>query len=268
MPDTTDSSLTVRNERPYALISMTGPDSPLAVAEHNLGGSALRMDRLTRVTIPGGGGRQWAIKGSRGEERIDEIVGVIMHSQTSRTYYREAYSGGGTSPNCSSNDGLVGKPGVDGITACALCPKNVFETAISGRGKACSEYTQLYVAMHHRIMPIVVRISPGSLRSLDDFMQQLSSEMLRRDRVEIAIGLEDGGGYSRASFRLVRELDEDEAESLQHYIERFGALVRGNTAPPAIVVDQGVEPAYADEEPPPHTEAPADLIDADALPFE
>ena len=259
MPDTTDSSLTVRNERPYALISMTGPDSPLAVAEHNLGGSALRMDRLTRVTIPGGEGRQWVIKGLRGEERIDEIVGVIVHQQASRTYYAEAYSGGGSPPDCSSNDGITGLPGVAGVTACAICPMNQWETASSGRGKACAEYAQLFVAMHHKIMPLVVRISPGSLSALDDFMQQLSSEMLRRDRVEIAIGLEDGGGYSRASFRLVRELDEDEVESLQHYIERFGALVRGNTAPPSIVIDQGVEPAYVDDEPPPHTIAPDDL---------
>tara|TARA_Y100000310_G_C20549590_1_gene747344 strand:- start:765 stop:1187 length:423 start_codon:yes stop_codon:yes gene_type:complete len=136
---------------------------------------------------------------------------------------------------------------------------NQWETASSGRGKACAEYQQLYALQHQKSLPIVVRISPGSLSALDDFMQQLSSEMLRRDRVVIAIGLEDGGGYSRARFRLVRELEADEAAEARQYIEHFGNLVRGNTAPPAIVIDQGVEPAYADEEPPPHTEAPGDI---------
>ena len=145
---------------------------------------------------------------------------------------------------------------------------NQWESASSGRGKACAEYVNIFLLPSERSLPIVVRISPGSLSALDDFMQALSGELLRRDRVVIAIGLEDGGGYSRASFRLVRELDEDEAAEVRQYIEHFGSLVRGNTAPPAIVIDQGVEPAYADEEPPPHTEAPADLIDADALPFE
>jgi len=136
---------------------------------------------------------------------------------------------------------------------------NQWETASSGRGKACAEYQQLYVLQHQKSLPIVVRISPGSLSALDDFMQQLSSEMLRRDRVVIAIGLEDGGGYSRASFRLVRELDEHEGSDMAQYTTHFGHLVRGTTAPPDIVVDQGVEPAYVDDEPPPHTIAPDDI---------
>ena len=257
MPDT--NSLTTRDEQPYQLITTTGPDSPLAVVEVNLGGQALKIEKLTRVTIPGGEGRQWLIKGLRGEERFDELVGVIVHQQASRTYYAEAYSGGGSPPDCSSNDGITGSPGVAGVTACALCPMNQWETASSGRGKACAEYQQLYVLQHQKSLPIVVRISPGSLSALDDFMQQLSSEMLRRDRVVIAIGLEDGGGYSRASFRLVRELDEHEGSDMAQYTTHFGHLVRGTAAPPDIVVDQGVEPAYADDEPPPHTIAPDDL---------
>ena len=258
MPDTS-SSLTTRDEQPYALITTTGPDSPLSIVEVNLGGSPLRIDKLTRVTIPGGEGRQWLVKGLRGDERFDELTGIIVHQQTSRTYYAEAYSGGGKPPDCSSNDGITGSPGVAGITACAICPMNQWETASSGRGKACAEYINVFLLPSERSLPIVVRISPGSLGALDDFMQALSGELLRRDRVVIAIGLEDGGGYSRARFRLVRELEADEAVEARQYIEHFGNLVRGNTAPPDIVVDQGVEPAYVDDEPPPHTIAPDDI---------
>ena len=81
------------------------------------GEKGLAGDFLPRVTIPGGEGRQWLVKGLRGEERFDELTGVIVHQQTSRTYYASAYSGGGKPPDCSSNDGITGSPGVGGVIA-------------------------------------------------------------------------------------------------------------------------------------------------------
>ena len=260
MPDTT-TSLTTSDEQPFQLITTSGPDSPLAVVEINLGGQPLKIEKLTRVTIPGGEGRQWIVRGLRGDERHDELVGVIVHQQASRTFYAEAYSGGGAPPECSSNDGVTGYPGIDGVTSCAVCMMNEWGSAISGKGKGCSEYQNLYLLGSLKALPVVIRISPGSLGALDDFMQQLSGEMLRRDRVVIGIGLEDGGGYSRANFRLVRELDADEAADMRQYVEHFGNLVSGvpNTS---IVIDQDVEPAYGDDEPPPPSTAP------DEMPFE
>jgi hypothetical protein len=259
MPDTTTSLTTT--DAPFQLIATTGADSPLAIVEVNLGGQPLKIEKLPKVTIPGGEGRQWIVRGLRGDERHDELVGVIVHQQASRTYYAEAYTGGGAPPECSSNDGISGYPGIDG-TSCIACPMNEWGTANSGKGKGCSEYQNLYLLGSLKALPVVIRISPGSLGALDSFMQQLSAEMLRRDRVVIAIGLEDGGGYSRASFRLVRELDADEASDMRQYVEHFGNLVTGvpNTD---IVIDQGVEPAYGDDEPPPPSTAPDD-----EMPFE
>jgi hypothetical protein len=258
MTDTT--SVTTSEDTTFQLLPTTGEDSALSVVEVNLGGAPLQMERLTRVTIPGGGGRQWIVRTLRGEERHDELIGIIVHTQTSRSFYRETYSGGGSPPDCSSNDGITGTPGYEGHTSCLSCPMNAWGSANgASNAKKCNEYAQIYLLQHSKALPIVVRVSPGSLGALSDFMQQLSGELLRRDRVVIGISLADGGGYSRASFRLVRELDADEAKEARSYVEHFGRLVRGTPATD-IVVDQVIETPYDD--------TPMPTIAPDDLPFE
>jgi len=265
MPDT---RLTTHEEQPYELVALDG-DSPFDIVRVNLGGRPLRKEDLPTFKIPGGGGLQWKLDGLRGQEVYDEIVGCLILVQGQRSYYDKRYDGTGGAPACASSDGITGVPGVDGpdgthYTNCQVCPKNQFDTALDGPGKACSEFAMCYVLRSGDALPCVVRISPGSLAVLDEFMRRLSAEMKRRDRVVIAIGLEDSKNYSRATFRLVEELSPDMAQGMETYIAGFRDLIRGTTS--NLLIDQGVEPpmeasfsdAYADEPPPP-TEAPGDI---------
>ena len=282
MPDTPDSSLTVRNEQSFQLITTnTGADTPLLATKVNLGGQQLTSRNLTVVTIPPAGGQEWVVSGLRGEERLKVLTGVIVDQGTTRAYFKTEYTGQNQPPDCKSLDGLTGDPGINtapGVwhTDCRTCQYNKWpEDGEASRAKPCSERAELYLLQNQAAgrsqLPVVVRISPGSLRILNEYMQSLSGEGLRRDRVVTDISLtQHSRGYSQAQFTFVRELDGNEGEWTERYQSDFRDLVEGVPGTD-IVVKPGADPEYIDtyaEEPPPPTEAPADLIEPDDLPFE
>lgn len=141
----------------------------------NIGNRTLDAFSLDRIKTPSAGDTSWRVETLEGDEHVKEIEGIIIHWATRRSYW-ENNSPDGSPPNCSSPDGLTGFGTPGG--ACHDCSFNAFGTAVKqdggpGRGKACSEYRQLFMLKPDSLLPIVVNAKPGSLKSVDTYFNRL-----------------------------------------------------------------------------------------------
>ena len=164
----------------FPLLSET--DEVLELARTNLGeDERLTFEDLDVLHAPGGAATQWALPTAEGERQVEHIVGVIILHKKANTYWAKPYeeTGGGTSPDCYSVDGKagIGDPG----GACAVCPMNRF-TGDPPR-KPCREVKNLLIAAHDRLMPLVIRVSPGSLKPVGTYFRRLINDRRRHHEV-------------------------------------------------------------------------------------
>jgi hypothetical protein len=147
----------------------------------NMGGDGMSVRDFDTVKVPTGGITVFTVPGPNGEEHMSEIEGVIIHHCTTRAYYKEEFSGGGTPPDCSSPDGITGLGDIgDGSMerACEGCPMNRFGSG-KDDAKACSERRMIFVAMPERAFPIVIAAPPGSLSSTREYFRDLGKHHLK-----------------------------------------------------------------------------------------
>lgn len=269
-----DTDLTTVDDSPF----IAPPGDALEVVAINNQGRALTLDDFKRITIPSGGKLTWTVGSSAGEQEFDTLDGVIVHTQLTRAYFKGAYNPSSNDPPlCSSQDGVRGSPGVQGITDCNLCPMNEFETANNGQGagKACAEHENIFVQRSGDGLPIVIRISPGSLKAWYGFMKQLTSEGIRRDRIITSVGLEKKGtgntAYSVATFKSAGYLDDEAFEQLRDQGQQLAGLLVAAPGPEvatrAPVYDEGVDPPHPSDGDPTWVDKMTGEIDPDDLPF-
>lgn len=245
----------------YEIVPVSGPNSPLEIIDANLNGKPLQVRHLTRVVMPGMGSTEWKVRTIEGTRSEESLTGVIIHQQTTRAYYRGAYSGGNDQPDCSSSDGITGSPGPngEGPTRCEHCPMNQWESAARGKGKACAEYVNLYLLPSGKALPLVVRISPGSLRRWDEFVQMLTGDLTRLDRVVVSLSIDDVSGYPEAMFEVVDYLDDAQHAKVMDYRQQFAGLVTGRQTGFSQPIDTDEPPQFRDD---------GSEIDPDDLPFQ
>lgn len=146
----------------------------------NLGVGGITMHDLPKVTVPTGGSTVWSvpdIEAEGGESNPKDITGVIIMTRTTRQYWKTSFEdGGGTPPDCSSDDGLtgVGDPGGD----CTNCPLNEFESHTDGKRKACAEKRLIFITTQRDILPTIVVAPAGSLGNVRKFLVGLTSKRL------------------------------------------------------------------------------------------
>jgi hypothetical protein len=150
--------------------------------EANLSGEVIDASLLDRVKCPSGGATIWTIPDAMGEEiNTKELVGVIIHSRMSRAFWRDPFSGGGTPPDCFSDDMVYGQGDPGG--ECDKCPMNEFgsDPNKETQAKACSESRLLFVLLPDedngglQLMPTVLKVPPASLRNSKKFLLHLST---------------------------------------------------------------------------------------------
>ena len=150
--------------------------------EANLGGEAIDDSLLSRIKCPSGGATIWSIPDVLGgESHVETFEGVIIHSRMSRAFWRDPYTGGGTPPDCYSNDMNIGigDPGGE----CESCPMNEFgsDPNKETQAKACSESRLLFVLLPDdqtgvELMPTVLKVPPASLRNSKKFLLHLATK--------------------------------------------------------------------------------------------
>jgi len=119
----------------YRALTMS-EESVKEVLATNLKGQKIDEFGLTRIRVPGSGGKFWNVPTLEGDEPKAEITGVIVTFQDHRTYWEKSFAetGGGSPPDCSSKDAVtgVGSPGGN----CYECPLSQFGSATTKRKRA------------------------------------------------------------------------------------------------------------------------------------
>lgn len=207
----------------YAIMKMDAAELAEAMAE-NLGDSGgITPFDLNRVHVPSGGGLTFSVPSMDEPDGVEakEITGVIIYHQTTRAYWQEELTGGGSPPDCSSNDGVTGygTPGGD----CAHCPLNVYGSAAGGKkGKACKEMKAIYLLTEDNLLPTVISCPPSSLSIYKKYMLGLVGKARRYDKVITTISLakaksQDGIAYSELVFKYAADIPADQAQAIKAY---------------------------------------------------
>ncbi len=110
--------------------------------KENLGDSSITLSDLTRISFPSGKSTTWVIPDIEAEGGTIEskaINGIILMTQRTRQYWVTSYddTGGGTPPDCSSEDGVTGRGNPSGD--CNDCNFSQFDST-TGR-QECQEKT-------------------------------------------------------------------------------------------------------------------------------
>jgi hypothetical protein len=193
--------------------------------------AGLRLS-FQRIKIPAGGGLQFEIPGGDPEnpDYTRALEGVILFNHAANAYwpdggYDEDENG---PPMCSSADGItgIGDPG----GACAICPLNTFGSGENGRGKACKNMRHLYLLRDGAYMPVLVTLSPTSLKPFNDFVGAIFAARRRGTCGSIVqIGLKrvsNGNDYSVATFKKLHDFTGEQLSQIKAYADGFRSQVK------------------------------------------
>lgn len=173
---------------------------------------------LDGAKVPTGGGATWEVGGEEGSKEID---GVIVFYSDGRTYWKDAFSGEGMSPDCQSSDSItgVGNPGGE----CAKCPMAEFGSAAGrkagekGKGQACKQQRTLLIVRQHDVLPIRLNVPPSSLQEAKRYFLRLASRHPVKRFYEVVTRLTlvkeksgDGITYSKIKFDKLVELSPEQ----------------------------------------------------------
>lgn len=208
-------------DQSYPVLAMDA-ERMTRVIRANLGNTRMTEFDVDRLKVPSGGGNLWTVPTLEGEESMKSVDGIVVYWKEPRAYWRESFddSGGGTPPDCQSDDGVrgVGEPGGD----CATCPMAKFGTHAKGRGQACKQMRVLFLVRPGEFLPISVSCPPTSLDALRKFFLRLSGKGLLFNHVVVSLSLgsdknKDGIKYSTVQPSLVRMLNDREVDMMDQY---------------------------------------------------
>jgi len=181
--------------------------------------------QLDRIKIPAGGSTAFEIPTGDSDEpeMVKEITGVILFNHPANAYYKDKYTGGSNPPDCSSFDGIhgTGTPGGN----CKTCPYNKFGSG-DGKSKACKNRRILYILREGQLFPVILNLPVGSSGAYKNYVKHLLTQRSSLSRVVTTISLkkamsDSNIAYSQAVFKLVRQLTEDEVNSLAPLVDQM-----------------------------------------------
>lgn len=211
---------------PFAIL---GPEAEeyLDILEENTGSRKINVGALPVWKFPRAAGEEWIYEDETGgRQREAALTGVVLAQRRERTFYRDKYAGGGTPPDCRSNDGVTGSPLMDDSGnridsmmtaggeavfyggACASCPmsqwesKQIIDPSYNGSGQACAEYRFLVIQRPSEPTPEGVRLPPSALRTWEAFGDQISRARTRLSALVISLGLDLPKGRDTADLEV------------------------------------------------------------------
>ena len=209
-------------DQEYAILK-AGIEALPEILQENIGAEGLSSFELDRIKIPAGGMQAWSIPTVDGEEVVKEFTGVIIYHKLGRVLWKDSLedSGGGSPPDCSSDDSVtgIGDPGGD----CAKCAFARFGSdPKGGKGQACKQVKQLFVMRANALLPVCVSLPPTSLAPAKKFLLRLASNGLPYYAVLVKFGLEkvnntSGIEYSRAVLSVAQRLAPEQAAQFKQY---------------------------------------------------
>lgn len=191
----------------------------------NLGGEAVGTFDFDKVSVPAGGSTTWEVPALDGMEETKELTGIIIFQKTTRAFWKDSFedSGGGTPPDCSSDDGRTGtgEPGGD----CGPCPHNQFGSD-GKKGKGCKECRILFMLFPENLLPVVVSVPPSSLKAMKKFMLRMTSKNVPYWKCIVKLELNrtknsDGISYSEIVPSIVGRIPCEQIDGLKAYRENL-----------------------------------------------
>lgn len=175
-----------------------------------------------QVKIPSGGGRAFEVPSDDPDnpDTVTELVGIIIDHHPTNGYWRDPFSGGNVSPDCSSMDGKLGVITETGcVRSCDTCPLNQFGSADDGNGKACKNMHRIYLLREGEMLPIILTLPPTSIKPFKEYLAKrvlLAKPPKRCWQVVTKITLKTdtssaGIKYSKAVFTKVGLVDNIDA---------------------------------------------------------
>lgn len=189
-----------------------------AVMEANLGNSPFGPNDMIRLKMPAAGATTWSVPTVEGIASMPSIKAIIAVASDCRGYWPDAYSGA-TPPQCSSVDGLVGVGDPGG--QCDQCPLSKWNRdrtlPVAEQKPKCKQMKRLFLFVEGRRIPMMLTLSPTSLRSCREYLVALLDSNIPCYGVVTEIGLEQeknaaGIAYSAATFRMDSRLSPEQTE--------------------------------------------------------
>jgi hypothetical protein len=206
-----------KKETKYAIMTM-GDDIASVMAD-NLGGEQITAMDLDRVNIPAGGGTNWVVPTLEGDVETKDLEGIIVYTRVQRVYWADAFSGGGTPPDCYSEDSIhgSGQPGGD----CAQCALSKFGSGDNGKSQACQMRRLVFLVQPDSLLPIVISVPPSSLNEAKKYLLRLASRGKSAYSMISKLSLEkdknaDGIAYSKIKFSSTGETPD--IAGIQKYV--------------------------------------------------
>lgn len=219
---------------PLDRFAIARQDDAGEVMRENIGDGGMTVFDLDRVKIPAGGGLAWSVPTLEGDEPQRTIAGVIVAWRDPRAFWGMSLdeSGGGSPPDCSSDEGIRGY-GVYGVGSadhptgeCRSCPMGQWGSAKdgTGRGQACKQMRLLFLLRETDVVPIAMFMPPTSLGPLKKYFLRLANRSLPYYSVVTELGLskksnKDGIDYAVVEPRVVGRLDAKDVERVKVYAD-------------------------------------------------
>jgi hypothetical protein len=213
----------------------------------NLDGLEITAGDLTRIKIPGSGGKFWQYEDADGPQSSPTLTGVILHKQLARGWWvKDLDDAGEAPPACSSRDSHTGQINQDEIPAgyqgplptgdCSACPLAQFDQQ-AGR-TPCQQRMQIFLLQENDFLPVIVDLPTTSIKPMRRFLLQLAQRKRAFDAVVVELALEqtksNGGiNYSLVVPRTLRPLDPAAVEKARALVNTLG--VAAHPAPQAEV---------------------------------
>nr|WP_325191189.1 hypothetical protein [uncultured Selenomonas sp.] len=201
---------------------------------------------MDRIKMPSGVSKFFTVPADGEEEQqVAEIVGIILHSHPSFSYYTTTYQGGSNPPDCGSFDGRqgIGSPGGD----CRKCPHNRFGSGTEGQGKACQNRKMLYILQEGELLPMMLSLPVGSVRKFEDFVKlwfakhmKLPHQMVVKISLKKAHSNATNRDFSQAVFQRVRDLTDGEKSATAPYVQQMREYAKNLTTAALIPVDEEI----------------------------
>lgn len=196
----------------------------------NLGGEQLSPFDLERVKVPAGGGTYWMVSTPEKPSGapVEALSGVIAYQRLGRTYWAQPFGagdGGGTPPDCYSDDAVtgVGNPGGE----CAKCRFAQFGSKDDhGDAQACKMSRLLFLVTPDSLLPRVVVVPPGSLKNLRGYMTLLTAQGLPHWTVVTRLRLQKvknkaGIDYAQIVPEVGARLTPDDVRKVREFAENL-----------------------------------------------
>jgi len=223
-------------------------DFRIEAITENLQGAQRSLFDLDQIKVPGSAGTVWEVPNG---DPTRELSGIMLFlNGTLKQWYKQSFqeTGGGTPPDCRSEDGMygVGSGGIDGKGGlCEVCPYNQFGSGRGGRGKACSDRGAILLLRPGSLMPTAVNVPTMSLKDLKNKLLKMGEEGIRYSRIEVKLTLQkdkskDGIDYSKIVLTPADKLTPAEVHQLQLYSDKILPLIKLPDRLPPVTRPQGI----------------------------